>query len=108
MTTENELPVRETVPETERSPVTVVVARPVAPEEERVVAETDAPEIEPPEIVASVRVPPEISVPVMVPPEKATSASRSIRLVKAMLFVTPPEAGGVEMYVTGPGEEETP
>ena len=38
-------PVRLKTPETERSPVTVVVARPVAPDAERVVAETAVPDI---------------------------------------------------------------
>ena len=98
LATESELdaPVNESEPETVRSPVTVVVARLVAPEAESVVAETDAPESEPPEIVASVMVPPEMAVPVMVPPEKATSESWSILFVNAMVFTTPPEAGGVE------------
>src|SRR3989344_3934670 len=44
-------PVRFSAPETVRSPVTVVVASEVAPEEESVVAETDVPETEPPRIV---------------------------------------------------------
>ena len=48
------VPVKLTAPETVRSPVTVVVARLVSPEEESVVAETEAPEIEPPEMPALV------------------------------------------------------
>ena len=91
-------PVRLKTPETVRSPVTVVVARPVAPDAERVVAETAVPDIEPPEM----------SAPVMVPPDIATSESWSILFVSAMVFTMPPEAGGVETYVMGAGEDDTP
>ena len=49
-------PLRFSEPVTVRSPFTVVVARLVFPEEDSVVAETEAPEIEPPEMPALVMV----------------------------------------------------
>src|SRR3989344_2180182 len=80
------VPVKLTAPVTVKSPFTVVSDRLVSPEAARVVAETDVPDIEPPEM----------AVPVMVPPVIAAPESWSIRLVAAIMLTMPPEATGVE------------
>ena len=79
--------VKDTAPVTVKSPLTEALDSDVSPEAESVVAATEEPDIEPPDIAA----------PDMVPLDIAAPDSWSIRCEPAILFTYPPDAIGEDI-----------